>query len=175
MGAGLGATYHSGAASGASIFVSGHTHVPIATLRNGVLLINPGAIAPGTYKLRQRVQTIAVLFLADDGTRYVCHIELASRSPFEPIIDFASPFAIANSLFSESILAPELELAWENVKPLRALVPDAFHRAVLRAAHRCWSGERALMTTLDLLNEIKKEPAIPDAVMVQFEYTLSTK
>src|SRR5262249_27446015 len=44
----------------ARIMVFGHTHVPMACAQDGVLLVNPGAIASGNAITRQRVQTVAL-------------------------------------------------------------------------------------------------------------------
>jgi uncharacterized protein len=77
-----------GRRAGAGIAVFGHTHVPMACPYADVLLVNPGAIASGNAVTRQRVQTVALLFLRDDGTPFVTHVDLASpHQPFVPPID----------------------------------------------------------------------------------------
>ena len=53
---------------GASIHVYGHTHMPMAESVDGVLLLNPGAIASGNAVCRQTVQTVAVLEAASSGS-----------------------------------------------------------------------------------------------------------
>ena len=57
----------------------------MAVEHEGVLLVNPGAIASPNPASRQRIQTIAILFIRDDGTPFVTHIDLARpNQPFMP-------------------------------------------------------------------------------------------
>jgi putative phosphoesterase len=44
---------------GADVLIYGHTHNPMACRHNGVLLVNPGAIASPNAYTRQRIQTVA--------------------------------------------------------------------------------------------------------------------
>lgn len=71
--------------AGASIAVFGHTHVPMAVEREGVLLINPGAIAPPNFVERQLLQSVALLYLGRGGETAVAHIDLSQPDrPFAP-------------------------------------------------------------------------------------------
>ncbi len=78
-----------GQQAGARIVVFGHTHIPMAVEYDGVLLINPGALACPNLESRQRVQSVAILTVRDDGAPFVTHIDLARPDqPFVPRIDW---------------------------------------------------------------------------------------
>jgi uncharacterized protein len=164
-----------GRRAGASIVVFGHTHVPMACACSDVILVNPGAIASGNAITRQQVKTVALLFLRDDGAPFVTHVDLAlPQQRFEPQIDPAAGFRAAWQQFSASILSPELAAGWERWKALAQLAPEAHQAALLRAAHRCWSGEQAVITQDDFLVELRSDAGIPAAVLRQFEAALSS-
>jgi hypothetical protein len=79
---------------GAAVVVFGHTHIPMTRWHQDVLLVNPGAIASSSAFTRQRVQTVALLFLRDDGGACVVHIDLASpERAFVPRIDWDAGFS----------------------------------------------------------------------------------
>jgi putative phosphoesterase len=161
-----------GQRAGATIVVFGHTHIPMAHIHDGVLLINPGAIASGGYVTRQRVRTVATLLIRADGTPLVTHVDLdAPGQPYLPDIDWSAGFRTAMNRFSASILDPELERIWEEGRwaSLAKRAPQAHRAALLRAAHRCWAGEKIVMTTEDLLEELRLEPDISPELLRQFE------
>src|SRR5262249_12692995 len=80
----------------AGIVVFGHTHVPMVRPYGDMLLVNPGAIAAPNEVTRQRMQTVALLFLRDDGRPSVTHFDLASpHQPFTPQIDWDAEFRAA--------------------------------------------------------------------------------
>ena len=161
----------------ASVVVFGHTHVPMRIEYDGVLLINPGAIAPPNYATRQRIQTVALMFLRHDERAAVVHIDLAATDRvFEPRIDYDAGFEAAHSQFSQSILAPDLAAIWKKLERYgQALGPD--ERAMLRAGarriqERCWSGEQASITGADLLSEVRAMPDLPVEIRTQIEAML---
>jgi hypothetical protein len=161
-----------GRRAGAGIAVFGHTHVPMACPYADVLLVNPGAIASGNAVTRQRVQTVALLFLRDDGTPFVTHVDLASpHQPFVPPIDWGAGFRAASQQFSASILSSDLAAVWKGWQKLAELAPEAHQAALLRAAHRCWSGEQTVISAEDLLAELRAEAGRPAAV--EFEAVLA--
>jgi putative phosphoesterase len=163
-----------GRRAGAGIVVFGHTHVPMARSYGDVFLINPGAIASANAVTCQRVQTVALLFLRDDGIPFVTHVDLAApRQRFEPQIDWDAGFRAANDHFSASILAPDLAAEWERWQRLAELATEAHQAALLRVAHRCWSGEQVAITREDMLAELRADASIPAAVLAQFEAAVS--
>jgi len=67
-----------GRRAGAAVVVFGHTHIPMAVRHRDVLLVNPGALASGSPLGRQRVRTVALLFVRDDGNPIVVHVDIAA-------------------------------------------------------------------------------------------------
>jgi putative phosphoesterase len=165
-----------GRLAGASIVVFGHIHVPMVRGYDGVLLVNPGAIAAPNYVSRQSRQTVALLFLRRDGPPQVAHIDLAApERPFVPIVDWEAGFRAAHDQYTASILAPALAHHWQELQRLfwpaspgaeSVRGPDhisPLRAALLRQAHRCWTGEQPSITGAELLREIQGDPAIfPD-------------
>jgi putative phosphoesterase len=93
-----------GRRAGARVVVFGHTHIPMAVARDGVLLVNPGAIASPNPATQQRIQTVAILFIRDDGAPFVTHVDLSHPDrPFAPRIDWQAGFRAAHARFT----APE--------------------------------------------------------------------
>jgi putative phosphoesterase len=154
-----------GRRAGAGVVVWGHAHVPLACRHDGVLLINPGAIASGNYVTRQAVRTVAFLFLRDDGEAIPVHVDLASPAvPFAPGVDLAAGFRAAAAQVSASILAPDLAAAWPALRSrLGEPVPEAFLTFFRRLAMPCWEGERPPLTSAEL-REALRGAALPAAL-----------
>lgn len=93
-----------GQRAGARIVVFGHTHIPMVVEHDGVLLVNPGACAAPNPTTRQRVQSVALLLIRDDGTPLVTHVNLAHPDqPFIPRIDWQAGFRAAHTQFTTPI------------------------------------------------------------------------
>lgn len=93
-----------GTQAGARVVVFGHTHIPMAVEHDGVLLINSGAIASPNLTSRQRIRTVAILFIHDDGAPFVTHVDLANPDhPFTPRIDWQAGFRAAHARFTEPL------------------------------------------------------------------------
>ena len=91
-----------GRRAGAQIVVFGHTHVPLTCRHEGVLLVNPGALAAPNFATRQRVRTVAILYLLADGTSQVVHVDLeAPQKQYELAIDWEAGFRAATKQFTE--------------------------------------------------------------------------
>ncbi|HLH71798.1 MAG TPA: metallophosphoesterase [Chloroflexota bacterium] len=148
---------------GASVVVSGHTHVPMTCLQDDVLLVNPGAIASPSSATRQIVQTVAVLYILKDIQPRVAHVDLAAPNRiFIPDIDWEAGFRAAHGRCSVSILDPDLAADWPRFEALaRALAFEPWIQAVQRVAHRVWAGELAVITRADLIRELEREPTLP--------------
>ena len=160
-----------GHGSGAVVAVFGHTHIPLAREHNGILLVNPGALASPNGVTRQRVQTVAILFVTRDGRAHVSHVDLARPTErYVPAIDWAAGFRAALDDVSCSILAPDLAEAVARLTPrLRTLGRIAF----LRAARRCWSGELVTLTSADLLAAIDADQELPPPVRAELRAAFS--
>ncbi|HEU5097411.1 MAG TPA: metallophosphoesterase family protein [Roseiflexaceae bacterium] len=164
--------------AGASVVIFGHTHVPMSLQCGDVLLVNPGAIAAPNYVTRQRVQSVALLFIRDDGVPAVVHLDLAAPAQsFVPRIDWPAGFAAAHSQFTESIMAPDLEIIWKELHHVgQSLDEDV--RAELRAGmrrilERCWSGQQALISRADVLAEARAA-RLPDEMRVRIESMMTS-
>ena len=167
-----------GRRAGASVVIFGHIHIPLAVHHAGVLLVNPGALAAASGATRQRRQTVALLYVRDDGAVTPVHVDLADLArPYVPRIDWAAGFRAAHDQYQESILSPELAAdfaylrtqAWWNLpdegRPLWA--------AWYRAARRCWTGELPRLTRADVLAEVRADEAIPVLARSRFTAALS--
>ena len=149
--------------AGARIYVYGHFHIPITYRQDDILLINPGAIASGNTITRQKVQTVALLFIRDDGQPLAVHVDLANPShPYFPKNDWEAGFKAAQSQFSESILAPDITDSLLVAYKEGILKEKGMKEAVLRIAHRCWSGQQRFIQRSDLLSEIQNDLCISD-------------
>lgn len=154
---------------GASVSVFGHTHVPMARRHDGVLLVNPGAIASPNWHTRQRRQTAAILSFGPGGSVDVAHVDLANPGrPYAPAVDWEAGFKAALDDVSESLLAPDLQADFHRiVSGVRSFAPEAGREAVLRVARRCWSGQQASITRNDLLAELDSDPHLSTFVREQ--------
>ena len=163
-----------GQRAGATVVVFGHTHIPMTRRHQGVLLVNPGAIASSSAFTRQRVQTVVLLFLRDDGDPCVVHVDLASpEHAFVPRIDWDAGFSAALDTYSTSIVSPDLAADRERlVRDVLPLAPAQVRALVLRVAHRCWSGEQEVFTRADLLAEVRTDASIPADVRAAIESAL---
>ena len=148
----------------AGIVVFGHTHVPMRHQYQGVLLVNPGALASGSLFTRQAHQTVAILAIHDDGTSSVAHVDLVGRGQvYTPSHDWQAGFQAAQVGFEVPIVEPGL---LEDVGRLRAQAFDdwpALKEAILPLCHRCWAGQRPPITREELLRQVKGSPRIAPA------------
>jgi hypothetical protein len=150
--------------AGATIAVFGHMHVPLQQHEDGILLVNPGALASGNPYTRQRLQTVALLFLHADGAVTVRHVDLsAPNRPFVAQVTWSHGFSRALSAVSDTILSPDLEPLAALLKGRRLTAGPALEAAYYRLAHRCWAGDTRLITQADYLHEISADPAVDPA------------
>jgi uncharacterized protein len=141
--------------AGATIAVFGHTHVPLLHEAGGVLLVNPGALASGNAFIRQRLQSVALLFVRDDGATAVRHVDLsAPNQVYRPEVDWQASFSSAHDRLTAPILTPELAPLAEALRSGRFAEPGAVREQYYRLAHRCWAGEQEHITREDVLEEI---------------------
>jgi putative phosphoesterase len=178
-----------GRRAGASTVIFGHTHIPMTYRedgQDGILLVNPGAVASGSPNTRQLRQSVALLFLCDDRAPVAVHVDVnAPDRPFVPEVDWNAGFRAALKHYEESILAPELVAVWPRAvqeflgwldDPACAPLVEGVREATLRVARRCWSGKQQYMSRADLLRELatlRADPAIPGNALDQFEAIIS--
>ena len=160
---------------GAKVVLFGHWHIPLVYETPDVMVINPGALASGNAFTRQLRQTVALLFLRDDGQPFVSHVDLAAPDRiYTPAPDWSASFSTAALPYSASILAPLLEA---NLAYLRTqFTAFGFEQAMvpwLRVAHRCWAGQQELITLADLLHEVRTDPELLPKRKAQYEAILA--
>lgn len=170
-----------GAGARAQVIVYGHSHIPMALERDGVLLTNPGAIASGGAVNRQLVRSIALLFILRDAHPRVVHIDLAQPDRvYSPQIDWEAGFRAAQRRYSASILAPDLQAQWPEfdaawrewfVNPDNRPHALSLYRAVVAVAHRCWADEQEMITRDDLFAAIRRAE-VPGEVKAAAESVL---
>jgi hypothetical protein len=101
---------------------------------------------------------VARLFVLDDGSVRVVHVDVDTDRPFVSPTDPAAGFRANAFRYAEAILAPGLDA---ELAALRAGLSDAdrarTNPAVLRAGRRVWTGERALVTREELQAELRAE------------------
>jgi putative phosphoesterase len=153
-----------GRRAGAGVVIFGHNHVPMIYQADDILLVNPGAIASGNYFLRQIRQTVALLFIQDDGTPFIRHVDVAAPDQiFTPEVDLTAGFAAVSRQFEAPLLAPELRERQHQLSQTIFDGPAAVRAAYIRVCHRCWAGEQQFITSADILTEIRREPEISAA------------
>ncbi|MBI3970704.1 MAG: metallophosphoesterase family protein [Chloroflexi bacterium] len=159
-----------GRRAGASIVAYGHSHVPVVAEVEGVWLVNPGAIAPANPVTRMRYQTVALLYLRDDGAPFVVHVDLAAPDrPFAPAfwLEHERRGAVSAMAphFTESILEPALMplwlRAWEQVRTMPDEARRPINALLCRLAYPCWSGEREHVTRAEVLDAFRTENTLP--------------
>lgn len=156
--------------AGARVALFGHWHIPLVFEAEGVTVVNPGALAPGNAVTRQLRQTVAWLFVRDDGVPFVCHIDLAQPDgPFAPLIDWPAGFKVAHRQFNDSILVPTLASQMDALNRVIEQVGYDFGLPpLLRVAHRCWAGEQEQITLADWLAEVERDADLPGRAKAEY-------
>jgi hypothetical protein len=136
--------------------------------------MNPGAIASGSPWMRQRLQTVALLFFRKDGfpgrRPLVTHVYLAHPNRlYAAEVDWEAGIHATYVRYHSSILSPELQAQMPLMVEIGRHASPALRRAYLRLAHRCWSGELAVITADDLLRAIESDP---DITMAEKDFVL---
>lgn len=150
----------------AGIVIFGHTHIPMQLRWEGILLINPGAVASGNNLTRQVVRAVAKLYLAPDTPPRVEHFDLRDPGhPFIPEFEYERGFRHALAPTYESILTPELEvfIPW-LLAEVYPLAPEPVFAGINTLAHRCWSGELERITIADVIDQLHHMDNLPVVV-----------
>ncbi|MBW7883663.1 MAG: YfcE family phosphodiesterase [Caldilineaceae bacterium] len=157
--------------TGAAVTVFGHWHIPLTYRQNGVVVVNPGAIASGNPITRQLHQTAALLFLDRGGMSHIVHVDLAQPDrPFDPGIDVQQGFAAALNRFSRSIMSPELMAELPRVRSqLTPAELGALREFVFELSHRCWAGELPLLDLQVFVTEMERTDTLPPALRARLQ------
>ena len=150
-----------GRRAGAQVVVTGHTHVPMATWHGGMLVVNPGALAAGSALVRQRRQTVALLFLCREAPPLLSHVDLARpQQVHDPAIQWDAGFRAALQRYEASIVTPDLASYADRLRRHDYVAPQALLAAVLRLSHRCWAGKQPHITRADLLDAVAADGSL---------------
>lgn len=149
--------------AGAEVAVYGHTHIPMTRAMDGVLVVNPGAIASGNYLTRQLRQTVAVMTVGE-GEPVVRHVDLAAADGvYEPWVDWDAGFEAASGRYQGTILAPDLQAAFDGLGPGDFKSPLALAKAISPLAHACWAGEQDFVTMEAFRREVLANAGLAEA------------
>ncbi len=144
-------------AVGATIYVSGHWHIPFVTQVDGVWLVNPGAIASGSPTTRQMVQTVARLYLRDDGQPFVVHIDVSGEPVVhDATVDWDAGFDAAHARYLSGIVAPDLQPIVEGLRHSQFGDDARVREMVTVLGRRVWSGETEWIDLTDLRNALRE-------------------
>lgn len=160
-----------GRRANASLVVMGHWHIPLLYEKDGVQVVNPGAIASGNFMAKQAVQTVALLFMLKNGRFHITHVNLAQPGiPYTPPVVFEEGFVANLKKFSDTILAEELTAVQHQLFPnLYHLAPKPLTAIWYKLAHECWAGQRNVITIDALLQHVAESPAMTDEVKEQVQ------
>jgi hypothetical protein len=148
--------------------VMGHMHIPFATEHDGVLVINPGALASSGLLMRQVVQTVARLHLQPNTTPQIQHFDVHTQQPYQPQIDWDAGFKVALTQFTASIAAPDLQAEYDwLLREVYRLDPEYCERVILPLSHECWSGQRDLISLADLAQTLHNGANPPPEIIVK--------
>jgi putative phosphoesterase len=142
--------------AGARIMVFGHLHIPFVTQFEGVWLVNPGAIASGSAFTRQTRQTVALLYLRDDGRPFVAHVDLARPGQsYEAQVDWTAGFEAASQRYYETFLDPRLRPAAAALRASRFRFERRLWLALSRIGMPYFTGEKTMMAAGEMLAGIE--------------------
>lgn len=155
-------------AHGATIYVSGHLHIPYISHTAGVWLVNPGAIASGSLITRQHIQTVALLYLQDDGRPFVVHVDITGEPRLhDAYVDWEAGFDAAHRRYETSILAPDLIPFAAAVRRSRFFDDPRARELMTALGRRVWAGERAQITVEDVRAAITNDRTLSAAERVE--------
>ncbi len=160
-----------GRRAGAQVVVFGHWHIPLVYAHDGLLLVNPGALAAGNEFSAMRHYTVALLYVDDAARVHIVHVDLAHpQTAFLPAFDASAGFAASLQRFSRSVVTPELEqvLAFAR-KRLTYDEISALRPAFAELARPLWEGGQGCLTVDAVCDELRQTrdvaPALVDRVL----------
>jgi putative phosphoesterase len=150
-------------AAGAQLAVFGHWHIPLTYAAGGVVVVNPGALAPGNAFSRQRVQTVALAFIDRGARPHIVHVDLAAPDrPYAATVDWTAPFARVLARYQSPIVTPELGAALVYLRPhLARHEIEALAPVVTELAHPVWDGQQPVMTLDEVMTAIDASDVDP--------------
>ena len=142
----------------AQVVVFGHWHIPLIYRTDGLLVVNPGALAAGNEFTTMLHYTVALLFIDDAAAADVVHVDIAHpETPFVPEFDADAGFAAAAQHSVKSIVTPDLLATLPMLRnhftldELRALRP-----AFATLARPLWEGQPGMLTLDAVIDELRR-------------------
>lgn len=160
-----------GRRAGAQVVVFGHWHIPLVHNHDGLLLVNPGALAAGNEFSAMRHYTVALLYVDDTAGIHVVHVDLTRpQAAFPPDFDVSVGFTASLQRFSRSVVTPELEqvLVFAR-KRLTSGEVGALRPIFAELARPLWEGGQGCLTLDALTAELRRSrdvaPVLADRVL----------
>lgn len=151
-----------GRAAGAKIVIYGHTHIPMMMQHDGILLVNPGALASGSYFTRQALKSVCQLQVMSDGSYEIAHFDLEtgqkiSIGPVDPNHEFQE----TNSQYQTWMIEPDLI---STIAALRQLEYENFHaiRQMLITLHQQRLSMEGLISRTDLIETVRQNSLLAE-------------
>jgi len=130
---------------GANLVHFGHWHIPLVCEIEGVILVNAGGIASGNLITRQLIQTVAIVFVLDNGRFHITHIDANTKKVYLPQNVIDMDFKTAVQPYTGSILSPELQALVSKIQPTQEMLDMLW-----QLAPACWRGEKNVITRADI-------------------------
>ena len=130
-----------GLRANASIVVMGHWHIPLIYEKDGITVVNPGAIASGNFcsKASGTGQWRCCIFW-ENGRFHITHVNLAEpEKPYTSPVIFDEGFVANLNKFTGTILSPQLQAIQQQLfQQLYSLAPKELTAIWYNLAHECW-------------------------------------
>lgn len=141
--------------AGASVVVYGHTHIAMQIEWDGVLIVNPGAIASGNMFTQQINQSVALMTINGESVD-VEHVNLADPAsvwdaPFDPDAGFEAAFKIAE----RTIVSAELQPLIQKARRTNLRDVHSFIAMLYPLSFAVWNGEVNEITRDQLINALQ--------------------
>jgi uncharacterized protein len=152
---------------GASIVVTGHTHIPLMTQYEGIWLINPGAVSPGNDMIQQKLRSVARLVLTSDGSFKVEYFDVENPAkPFQPQVDIDAGFIAARNEVQDSAFARDFEpiAPWIG-KHVLPICREPVVNLALHLAREYRAGKIPRITAAMVMQAMQSSETIPAAVI----------
>jgi hypothetical protein len=157
--------------AGAGIAVFGHLHQPLVQTHEDILLINPGALAPGGFFHRMRQHSVALLCLSREQPPHVIHVDIDAGKVFTPA-QLEAEVSVFDTIQTGIVPITSDRLAnafWDMVHVVPEIDRPRLIEIYLELAHRCWSRERERITCADLLQTVHNSNDLPLAIAAAVE------
>ncbi len=147
-----------GKRANADFVIFGHWHIPLTYQKDSIVTINPGALASGGFAVRQAIQTVALLYLLENGRFHISHVNVDQPDQiYTPQNNFDAGFVAILQQYTASILSPKLTAVRSQLAQLFFSPAAGELLQIWRPlAFRCWNGTQEIITPQDLFITINE-------------------